>query len=618
MPISRFTDQAAIVAVLASSLGLALLCPATASADTVITQCTEPVLRNAISKGGTVTCACSGTITLTNNITIATNVVLDGTGQSVILSGGNAVRIVTVNTGVNLTLKTVTLSGGKHAGADGTNGVPAGNGGGGAIFNDGGNVTATNCTFSGNAAAGGNGANGVVQLNGRGGDGGAGGFGGGGAVYNFGGTVALTNCVFTGNTASAGTGGNGADGATGNNDAGRGGDGGTAAGGAIFNAAPGRVIVYDCTFASNRVTGAVAGMGGNGTGLGSNGSTGAPGTGDSGAIYNDGGTVIATFSTFSDNTATGGDGADGKAGAGDRNGTGGTSGAHAGGGAIFNNGGSLAVTNCTFYANTVRGGKGGAGGGGGTSGFGGNGGDGGAGGGGRGGGLYNAGNGTNTVVNCTFSSNGATGGSGGAGGVAGSGGARVGRNGSPGGSYGGGVSNGTGTLTLKNSIVTYSASGGEGAGVVTDGGNNLSFDASLALTAPSSRNNEDPGLGNPGNNGGATRTIPILVSTSFAVNGGDDAASLPVDQRHYARLGTSDMGAFEFNGFEPGAVLSIRRQINEVVLSWPTALSVYSLQSTPVLSPASWAGVTNARVISGNQYVVTNGVETNRFYRLIR
>jgi hypothetical protein len=173
MPIFKSTGRSAVVprraVLVVMMMGLVFLSSPT-FADTVITQCTEPVLRNALSKGGTITCACSGTITLSNTITIATNAVIDGTGQSVILSGGNTVRIFTVNTGVNLTLKTVTLTGGKHAGTDGTNAVAASNAGGGAIFNDGGTVKATNCTFSANTATGGNGANGVVQLNGRGGD----------------------------------------------------------------------------------------------------------------------------------------------------------------------------------------------------------------------------------------------------------------------------------------------------------------------------------------------------------------------------------------------------------------------------------------------------------------
>jgi len=607
-------------------LRLALPFAASLVASTLAVQaaevgvCDEADLRAALSEGGTVTFLCSNTITLTNTITITNDVTVDGTGRTVSISGGGNVRIFTVNTGVNLTLKSLTLTAGKHAGENETNGVAAGNGGGGAIFNDGGHFTAMDCIFSAHAAIGGDGAGGVVQLNGRGGSGGGGGFAGGGAIYNFGGTVALTNCVFTNNTATAGGGGNGADGASGgSNDGGRGGDGGTAAGGAIFNAAPGVINAYDCTFADNSASGAAAGTGGNGAGLGSNGSNGVPGTGDSGAIYNDGGTVIVTFSTFSDNTATGGDGAEGKAGAGDRNGTGGTSGAGASGGAILNNGGTVTATNCTFYANIATGGNGGAGGAGGASGFGGNGGDGGAGGDATGGGFYNAGSATGLVVNCTFASNNANGGTGGDGGAAGTAANRAGRVGLPGAINGGGIANGTGSLIIANALLSGNLSGGNGIGAITDGGCNLSDDTSFPLNASGSYTNVRPQLGILGDNGGKTRTVPIISSNSPAINGGNDAVCPPTDQRHSARSGRCDIGAFEYTGVTPVPVLSIRLQSSEVVLSWSTNSFGYKPQATTNLFPAVWSDLSNAPAASGNQQVVTNALDTtNRFYRLIR
>jgi len=112
-----------------------------------------------------------------------------------------------------------------------------------------------------------------------------------------------------------------------------------------------------------------------------------------------------------------------------------------------------------------------------------------------------------------------------------------------------------------------------------------------------------------------------LFSETPPVDAGNDAVCLPVDQRHLARAGTCDMGAFEYNGFTPIAKLTILHQTNqvEVLLSWPTAVADFSLQSTPSLPPASWTTVTNPAVVVGANYVVTNNVDAaSRFYRLSR
>jgi hypothetical protein len=583
------------------------------SATNDITQCTETVLRNALGKGGVARFRCSSTIPLTNTIEITTNVVLDGTAQAVILSGGNGVRLFNVHTGVQFTLLGLTLSAGKDAGADGTNGAPAGNGGGGAIFNDGGSVVASNCVFSGNAASGGNGANGIVRLNGRGDDGSDGGFAGGGAIYNLGGALSLTNCVFSGNSATAGTGGSGATAGAGSNDGGNGANGGQASGGAIFNTAGGTVTLYDCTFGSNRVAGAVAGAGGDGSGLGANGSNGSPGRADGGGIFNDGGTITVLFTTFSNNSAAGANGADGRAGAGDGDGSEGVNGSAADGGAILNVAGTLTVTNCTFAGNSVTGGDGGDGGDGGNGGFGGDGGNGGGGGEGGGGAIHNSVGGFVTVINCTFSANGAAGGAGGSGGAAGNSFTHTGDPGSAGASSGGSVANGTGVFILKNTVLAYNTSGGEAAGAVTDAGHNLSFDTSIFPTAPTSYHGEDPGLGNLANNGGPTFTIAILTAESRAIDAGDAAACLPVDQRHAARVGICDIGAFESTNL---FALTIARQAdNQLLFSWPGS-GARVLQTATNLSPPIWVDLlTNS--LPGNQYVITNTFEdARRFFRL--
>src|SRR5204863_9106664 len=117
------------------------------------------------------------------------------------------------------------------------------------------------------------------------------------------------------------------------------------------------------------------------------------------------------------------------------------------------------------------------------------------------------------------------------------------------------------------------------------------------------------------NNGGTTLTTAIVYTNSPAINGGNDAVCLPTDQRHIARSGPCDIGAFELDYVS----LAIARQTNQVVLSWSTGYTGYSLQSTPALLPASWKAVTNSVVVVGANYVVTNNTgEASRFYRLSR
>ncbi|PYL00331.1 MAG: hypothetical protein DME19_05485 [Verrucomicrobia bacterium] len=603
-----------------------LLCVSPAAQTTNSVDCSESGLRFAFGHGGgpyTFKCGGTNTITLTNTIVVSKDTTLDGTGQTMAISGGSRVRLFTVNPGIKCTLMNLALISGEDSGAGGTNGSPGLSGGGGAIYNNAGIVTLVSCTLSNHTAAGGSGGNGVVQLSGNGGNGGSGGNASGGAVFNNGGTLLLTNCAFFGNAATAGAGGIGADGgSSGNgNSGGNGGAGGTGAGGAIYNAATGSVVAYDCTFASNRVSGANGGDGGNGTGLGSNGANGPPGAGLCGGIYNDGGNLTLLFSTFNGNSGGGANGGNGKAGAGEADGSGGTPGSAASGGAIFNSGATLVATNCTFFANFVGGGNGGNGGDGGNFGFGGNGGSGGLGGAGNGGGIFNTANGQAILVNCTISDNNAQGGIGGNGGAAGSGLAKTGSGGTPGANNGGGIANSTGTITLKNTLLGFTTYGGNGAGPITDGGYNLSDDASVDLSATGSLSgtNVQLDLGLLASNGGPTQTLRITTSDSLVIDAGDDAACLAVDQRHYARSGRCDIGAFEFNGFVPTAALTIRRQTSQVVLSWTTAISGYSLQSNPNLSPTNWTALTNVPAVITNANVVTDTAsDPRRFYRLIK
>jgi hypothetical protein len=62
--------------------------------------------------------------------------------------------------------------------------------------------------------------------------------------------------------------------------------------------------------------------------------------------------------------------------------------------------------------------------------------------------------------------------------------------------------------------------------------------------------------------------------------------------------------------------LSITKSGSDVIISWSTNASGYTLEATPVLaSPSTWTNV-GAATIVGDQYVVTNAAAGTLFYRL--
>jgi len=165
-----------------------------------------------------------------------------------------------------------------------------------------------------------------------------------------------------------------------------------------------------------------------------------------------------------------------------------------GGGGISNSG-TLMVSNCTFAGNRA------------DSEYS------------CGGGISNSG--TVTVSNSTFAGNSAT-------------------------ALGGGIKNWDGAVTLKNTIVANSPTGGNCSGVITDGGGNLRYPDT---TCPGI--NGDPKLGPLQDNGGPTWTM-ALGPGSAAIDAADDAicAATPVnnlDQRGIVRPQGPhcDIGAFE-------------------------------------------------------------------------
>ncbi len=530
-----------------------LLLPLTGWSGGVVTECTEANLRAAMAGGGVVTFACDGVVALAGTIAIGTDTVLDGTGHHVTLSGGDAVRVFYLQTNVTFTAVNLTIANGKASSLNGmltpgggvfndggllnllgvefrTNTTMGGHWQGGAIFNSFGSVNATNSSFLGNVVTG-------IPVSApypvtK-----------GGAIYNEGGLVNLQDCTFVGN------GSRGVDGPA--NGSYTGFPGGGCGGGAVFNA--GTLVANRCTFRQNFAKGGSASPAAfQSSASGISGAMGGEGSG--GVIYNLGDLVLQSC-VFVSNEAIGGNGGTGGAGGtiphvGLSGGNGGN-GSSGSGSAIFNLG-TIAVVNCTLASNSSAGGFGGAGGAGGSSLYGGAGGAGGKGGSGLGA-IHNANN--MFMTNCTLAFNSSSIGLGGAGGAAGQG--EGGQPGPPGtnGTAIGGIQTTGGRLV--NTLLATNAPGGNCSGPITDGGHNLSSDASCAFTSVGSLNNTDPLLGPLANNGGPMLTMALLPG-SPAIDAGDGAAAPKTDQRGFPRPAglASDIGAFEYGSMLPVLAIS--------------------------------------------------------------
>ncbi len=184
----------------------------TSLADTTGTSCPDAVnctLRQAMTQaasGDSIIFGLSGTITLSSTLPLVfITLTIDGTGQSVTISGNSAVQVLTVDKLLSsigdLTLKGLTVSQGVGGVANqgGTvtieNSIFSSNranpsyaGGGGGLYNASGTVTISNSTFLNNYA------NNSY---------------GGGALYNASGTVTISNSTFTSNTTYSTTSGGG-------------------------------------------------------------------------------------------------------------------------------------------------------------------------------------------------------------------------------------------------------------------------------------------------------------------------------------------------------------------------------------------------------------------------
>ena len=399
----QFSQSGSYTVVVTNLFGEVTSSPAilTVTPTTVVRNCSESDLRAAMAKGGTVMFACDGTIWLSGTITNVTNVVLDGSGHQIAISGSSSVRVFDVATNTSLELINLTIGNGQtHDGTNGiwyptyvTDGGPGEPGGG--IYNAG-TLTLCDCVVTANRTGNGGAGNwgpGVYPAGGSGGS--------GGGIYNAG-TLTLSNCIVSGNS----TGNGGVSGGFTWYPAG--GDGGF--GGGIYNS--GLLRLDNSTVSGNST--------GNGVdnpirGPGSNGGAG-------GGDWS-GGNLTANSCTFNGNST----GYGGHGGMSDLYGGGGGAG---GLGGAISGAGWLALTNWTFVGNST-----------GNGGFGG------------GSPMYPghdgaAGSGSGIcsqvildLVNCTIVTN-----------RAGSGGTGLRTVG-----FGGGITNASGTVRLLNSIIALNA-----------------------------------------------------------------------------------------------------------------------------------------------------------------
>jgi hypothetical protein len=626
-------------------------------AFTVETLCNEAGLRAAVNTGGTYSFSCDGTITLSSPLVVSNNLVLDGAGHTVTISGSTNVRVFQVATGATLTVNHLIIANGKATNGAGIyndggtvnllnstidnnialdtstyaahlDGKGAGvynslgilivsnsvfsrnlargtipngdcypcDGLGGGLYNDKGTVSITASRFEGNVAQG---SEGYHLTTGNG----SGFHGWGGAIYNAG-VLSVSLSTFLTNQA---IGGAGIDGAYCSSYCNDGGFGGAARGGAICNV--GTCLAYANSFLANGACGGTSGGAvKRSDGVGGYGGNGGQASG--GGIYQGSNTLTVIACTFASNYVTGATGSNGASGmyaspgyvgAG---GPGGNGGDGIGGGICAVNG-AVYMTNNSFAWNRAQGGNGGAGGNytnfahsASTGGNGGNGGN-------AFGGIY-VGGATVASVNNTFGWNTGTCGLGAAGG---SGNAGNGTNGTSG-IVAGGLGRATGDLILANTLIAYCAPSNN-LGALADLGHNISSDLSCEFTTPGSHNNVDPALLPLANNGGPTFTMGLLAG-SIAINAADESFAPGMDQRGIGRpFGAgSDVGAYEYNLSWGAPFVSSSFTRNPAAAGAPVTLAIRILNTNAAaLTSISFTNILPSVMAIAPSPHVTNGCE---------
>jgi hypothetical protein len=513
----------------------------------------------------TINFSISGTILLGSvlpTITGADALAIDGTGQSVTISGSNLHRILWTDPGTTVSLNHLTFSNGNDWG-------------GGGIYNAG-NMTIANSAFSGNKATNymyGGGAvlnsdigvlniqNSTFSFNNSN--------GGGAGILNYGGTVTISGSTFSTNSSSGNGGGaiNNWSGAlevanstfSGNTD--------TSVGGAIYN--DGVATITSNTFSSNFADYGYGGAFYNGGSASLNYNAFSTNSAffDGGAFYNAGSASLIN-STFSGNSSSG-DGAGILSMAGTLNISNSTfadNTSNSKGGGVYVNGGTATFANSTFSDNSAA-----------IS----------------GGGIHNTI--STSIINSTFYGNSAP--------------------------SGGNISN-TAAVELYNSILSNSRGGGTNCSLdkeINDHGYNIADDDSCNLGS-GSFSNTDPVLGTLADNGGSTLTFALLTG-SPAIDAGDDAVCAAPPVNNTSQNGVirpvglhCDIGSYEKPEPTPPTVLSITRADPSPTTSANIHFSVtfseavtgvdaadFSLTSTGSISAASIIDVSGGAMV----YTVT-------------
>jgi hypothetical protein len=103
-----------------------------------------------------------------------------------------------------------------------------------------------------------------------------------------------------------------------------------------------------------------------------------------------------------------------------------------------------------------------------------------------------------------------------------------------------------------------------------------------------------------GSNGDGESTIPSGLGPAIAISAGfADSMALILPSTPTLSLNS-----------QPSA-------LNQLVLSWPSAYSGFTLQSTTGLNPTNWVDCPDVPAVVGTQYAVTNSLsDQRRFYRL--
>ncbi|MDR3481489.1 MAG: DUF4347 domain-containing protein, partial [Burkholderiaceae bacterium] len=245
--------------------------------------------------GGTVTLT-QGALSITQNLTIESDVAGDGaSGSQVIINANYASSVMTIGSGATVNLVGLTLEHGLLSG-NGGNGESTGQSAMGAGISNAGNLTLTNSNVTLNYATGGGGGGGGAALNE-----GFGGGGGSGAHSTGGGTSGVATGQFTYNPV-AGIGGSG-----GTAQGTYGGQGGTAAGGGLGGNSGGGFYAGG---GNGGTAPGIVTIGGGGGGTGFDASGGAGGNA-AGGIYNSGKLYVIGTSAITHNYAAGGGGGGG-------------------------------------------------------------------------------------------------------------------------------------------------------------------------------------------------------------------------------------------------------------------------------------------------------------------